>query len=271
MANVLAEYLGGDNPPAGLAATVGYSTLYLGAAAFVVVAVIADGQRDFEATRPRSEEGSATSVLPVLAVLLSVAVIIGEHVSERSAGEWAAIAFTLLGAVLVAGREIGTRYLVYRQYRQRALREAEERLTALVRHSSDVIAIVGPKSRLTYVSPAAGARARLEPAALLPRPATELLGAANAGRMVTQLDALATRTPRYRRGRLRDRPAVRAATHRQPGRQRSARERRDRRARAHDPRRDGAAPRRERWRCWTARRANDRCCRATCTRASRRI
>jgi PAS domain S-box-containing protein len=190
-ANVLAECFSGGETPSTLAATLAYTTAYLAADLMVVAAAIAESRRDPAVARlpPRSE--SATSALPALSILLAVTTLIILHGKPQGADTWVTVGVALLGALLVSGREISTRYDVHRQYRARALAEAEARLTELIRRSRDVVAVVGADGRLAYVSPAAGAVLGLQPEALAGQPASALVGAANASRMTAYLDSLA--------------------------------------------------------------------------------
>jgi PAS domain S-box-containing protein len=64
-----------------------------------------------------------------------------------------------------------------------------------VRRSTDVITVVAPDGRLTYVSPAARRVLGLAPEDLLGLPASALVGAANAARMTAYLDALGSGRP----------------------------------------------------------------------------
>ncbi len=190
LANVLAECFSGGETPATLAATLAYTTAYLLADTLVVAAVIAESRRRDTSPPATVRSETATSTLPALAILLAVTTLIILHVHPQGADTWATVGVALLGALLVTGREISTRYEVHERHRERAVREAEARLTELVRRSRDVIAVVGSDGRLSYVSPAASRVLGLGPDALVGGPATSLVGAANAARMTAFIDAL---------------------------------------------------------------------------------
>lgn len=190
LANALAECFSGGETPTTLAGTLAYNTAYLVADTLVVAAVIVESRRDDSAVRIPVRPATATSTLPALALLLAVTTLIILHVTPQATDIWVTISIALLGAALVTAREISARYEVHRRHRERAMREAEERLTELIRRSTDVIAVVAPDGRLSYVSPAAHRVLGLKPEDLLGLPATALVGAANSTRLTAYLEAL---------------------------------------------------------------------------------
>ena len=128
-----------------------------------------------------TQEGNVYSFLPVVAILLSIAIVVG-------VGMWR-IDFSLLtpgillavGAALLIARQLGVRYEVRRLNAALAIRNADARLTELVRRSADMIAVVAADGVLSYVSPAANSILGQPPDALVGREARALLGAANEG------------------------------------------------------------------------------------------
>jgi PAS domain S-box-containing protein len=190
LSNVLAECFSGGETPTTLLATLAYNTAYLAADILVIAAVIVEGGRDDVAARARIRPAVATSALPAVAVLLAVAMLIMLHVGMHNSEAVVTLTIALLGALLVAAREISTRYELYKRHRDRAMRAAEERLTELIRRSRDVIAIVGPDGRLSYVSPAAERVLEHTPGELVGQLPVALVGAANAARMSTFLQVL---------------------------------------------------------------------------------
>jgi PAS domain S-box-containing protein len=192
IANVLAECFSGGETPSTLAATLAYTTAYLAADLMVVAAAIAESRREAVIAHQPPRLESATSALPALAILLAVTMLIIVHATPQGVDTWVTVGVALLGAVLVSGREISTRYEVHRRHRARAMAEAEERLTELIRRSRDVVAVVAADGRLAYVSPAAESVLGQRAAALVGGPAGALVGAANAGRMTSYLESLAS-------------------------------------------------------------------------------
>ncbi len=194
LANVLAECFSGGETPSTLTATLAYTTAYLAADLMIVAAVIAESRREFVVARLPARSGLTTSALPALAILLAVTTLIILHAKPQGTDTWVTISVALLGALLVTGREVSTRYDVHRQHRALAMAEAEERLTELIRRSRDVIVVVAADRHLAYVSPAAEVVLGQRPESLVGRHASTLVGIANAPRMNAYLDSL-TRGP----------------------------------------------------------------------------
>lgn len=187
LANVVAECMTGGETAGTRAESILYDTAYLAADIFVLAALITESQRNDAAARTRPRPASMPSTLPALAILLAIASLILVHVDTRDIDVSLTIGITLLGALLVAAREISTRYGTYRSHRERALREAEVRMTELIRRSRDVIAVVGASGTLTYVSPAATRVLGIAPERLVGLPPSALVGRANAARMTSYL------------------------------------------------------------------------------------
>jgi len=89
---------------------------YLAADLLLIAAITVDARRDF--TIERKFSANPYSFLPALAVLLSIAAIVGAHVSADSSRAWLASVVAGCGAVLLALREITSRIEVQRQNRE---------------------------------------------------------------------------------------------------------------------------------------------------------
>jgi diguanylate cyclase (GGDEF)-like protein/PAS domain S-box-containing protein len=159
---------------AGAMVDVGYCIGY----ALLAVGVVFEQGRQVAANRERPREGNAYSFLPVLAVLLAIMLLVSQQFGLRHAT--LLVAFVLVGAALVVARQLLTRREISVLNRELATRNAEARLTELVRRSSDVIAVIDAANHLAYVSPAAervlGRNAeslRLQPVALLLGPGNQ--------------------------------------------------------------------------------------------------
>jgi PAS domain S-box-containing protein len=142
----------------------------------------------WERRRPRAQPvaraaGGRLSFLPVLSVLIAIALLFGEKADLHGLRNAAMLAFVLAVALLIALRQQGVRYEIGGLQRALAIQEAEARLSELVRRSSDLIALVLPGMRLSYVSPAALDVLGTDPETLKAQPASRLLGPHNEQRM----------------------------------------------------------------------------------------
>lgn len=158
---------------------LGYCWFYV----WIASAALVERRRGSIADPTAAAEGNVYSFLPVVAILLSIAILMG-------VGAWrtdfslltAAVLLTVGGALLIA-RQLGVRYEMRRLSAALAMRAADARLTELVRRSADMIAVVGADGVLSYVSPAAGAILGQAPEKLVGLDAKTLLGEANEGRL----------------------------------------------------------------------------------------
>jgi diguanylate cyclase (GGDEF)-like protein/PAS domain S-box-containing protein len=165
---------------------VGYCFNY----AFLTTAAVLEGRRVAAADAASSAEGNVYSFLPVLAVLFAILLLFGKQVSVQGSGSTALLAIVTLGAGLVVVRQLTVRKNVERLRHALASREAEARLTELVRRSSDLIAVVNADDKLAYVSPASWRVLGVAPEALQHSPAATMLGQANEARLGLFLEDL---------------------------------------------------------------------------------
>ena len=100
--------------------------------------------------------------------------------SQTPHGQWGEtlggliLAAVLLTVLVMIRQAVAARELA-RLRGERATRDTAARFAALVRHSSDVISLLGPDQRLHFVSPAVERVLGLAPEALMERPLLELL------------------------------------------------------------------------------------------------
>ncbi|HXQ64866.1 MAG TPA: EAL domain-containing protein, partial [Steroidobacteraceae bacterium] len=165
---------------------VGYCFNY----AFVATAVVLEQRRVPAAVTDATSEGNVYSFLPVLAVLLAIVLLFGQRIGVQEFGSTALFAVVALAAGLVVTRQMSVRHDVVRLHRALATREAESRLTELVRRSSDLIAVVSAEGKLAYVSPAAWRVLGVAPEALQHTPAAAMLGHSNEARLALFLEDL---------------------------------------------------------------------------------
>ncbi|HXY32225.1 MAG TPA: EAL domain-containing protein [Gemmatimonadaceae bacterium] len=115
------------------------------------------------------------SPLPYAAVAVSYALLLALAVRD-----WPSpFSVLTVGAVVITAliviRQIGAVRENVRLNRQRVARETEARFSALVQHSSDVIAIADPDAVFSYISPSVARVFGYEPEDLLSAKATELV------------------------------------------------------------------------------------------------
>ena len=158
---------------------------------FFTAALVLERQRDASRRESRTRAGNAYGFLPVLAVLLAISLLFLEAAGPLTNNSWWLAATVLLSAGLLALRQFGVRHEMQRLHTALAVQQADQRMTELVRRSSDLIAVADQARLLTYVSPAADAVLGRPPAALLGTPATALLGLDNAASLTAFLDHVA--------------------------------------------------------------------------------
>jgi signal transduction histidine kinase len=105
--------------------------------------------------------------LPTVAVLVSVALISGLLANHAGAGAWIATGLILLCALLLLTRHSIAIADFERLRDELALRASDERISELVRQSSDAFMIVTPGGRISYASPAVEAVLNTPPSRLL--------------------------------------------------------------------------------------------------------
>ncbi len=155
------------------------------------IAVYFEKRRTPRTVRDRVDSGGPLNFLPILSVLLAMAMLFGEKADLHGLKGAALITFVVVGVTVIALRQRGVRYEIHGLQRALALQEAEVRLTELVRRSSDLIALVDPLRRLTFVSPASLAVLGVAPHVLKGQSAAQLLGADNECSLRVFLDEIA--------------------------------------------------------------------------------
>lgn len=94
------------------------------------------------------------SFVPALAVLVAIALVAGSLASTRRSDAWLLVGLVALSASLLITRQMTERRELHALNRQLAKRDADARLTELVRRSADLILVVGSDGRVTFASPA---------------------------------------------------------------------------------------------------------------------
>jgi PAS domain S-box-containing protein len=119
------------------------------------------------------------SFLPALAVLMAIALVAGTLATTKRLETWILVALVALCALLMITRQRSVRAELRALNHQLAAREADARLTELVRRSTDLIVVADKDGMVSFASPAAGSMLSM-PAAQIPgMPAVQLFGASN--------------------------------------------------------------------------------------------
>jgi PAS domain S-box-containing protein len=132
------------------------------------------------ATSPASDgvnpERRADSFLPALAVLVAIALVAGSVATTRRWHAWILVGLVALSAFLLLTRQQSVRRELRALNRQLAKREADERLTELVRRSTDLILVVNAEGIVSFASPATESMLGLPVSHVQDTPAVEVLG-----------------------------------------------------------------------------------------------
>jgi PAS domain S-box-containing protein len=161
--------------------------------ALIASAAVAERHRSPAYDIERSHGATTYSMLPALTLLVAIALLAASEAAGRGLNSEILIGIVLLGAVFVVARQRGVRHELQRLNHTLAAREAEARLTELVRCSHDLIAVVDARLQLGFVSPAAESMLGARAADLQNTPAARLLGSANEPGMAAFLDDLIAR------------------------------------------------------------------------------
>jgi PAS domain S-box-containing protein len=101
--------------------------------------------------------GNPYSFVPVFAILVSLSLVLGAETLPTLGSRLAAAIVVFGGAGLLLVRQLGIRQELARLSAAVVTRDAEARLSELMRSSSDLILAVDPAGRITYASPSSGA------------------------------------------------------------------------------------------------------------------
>jgi PAS domain S-box-containing protein len=104
--------------------------------------------------KPPDSEWRLNGFLPALSVLTAIALVAGSLASMRKAEGWILVGLVGLSAILLITRQRSVRAELAALNRELADKHADERLTELVRRSTDLILVVGENGTVRYASPA---------------------------------------------------------------------------------------------------------------------
>jgi PAS domain S-box-containing protein len=128
-------------------------------------------------------ERSVESFMPALAALLAIALVAGLLATTRRSDAWILVSLVLLCMLLLLVRQRNVREELRRLQTTVALRDADARLTELVRRSVDLILVVDPACVVRFASPAAERMLARKPADLQGTRAVDLFGPAHVGNL----------------------------------------------------------------------------------------
>lgn len=163
---------------------LGYCWFYV----WIATAALAEQRREQCAESVVAPEGNVYSFLPVVAILLAIAILLGAGTRRSDFSLLTGAVLLAVGGALLVARQLGVRHEVRRLNTALAIRVADARLTELVRRSADMIAVVSADGRISYASPAANSVLGRPPDALVGSDVTKLLGPGNEGRLWTVLN-----------------------------------------------------------------------------------
>ena len=128
--------------------------------------------------------------LPVLALMVGIAIVMGAEINFVSVNTLLAAILALIVAALLVWRQYRTRREILRLNEQLSAQAAEARVSELVRSSADLIAVADRNGALSFLSPSARRLIGQDPAALVGRPAVELMGPENQAALQELVDSI---------------------------------------------------------------------------------
>ena len=175
---VVAGDVRGENLQSGLA-----NLIYCVYGALFATAAVLGPPRRAAVAMPQDGEGNVYGFVPVLAILLAIVIVLGTQARQTGRNLALTGILVLVGAVLLVARQLAVRHELRRLNRALAVRNADARLTELVRRSSDAIALVNAAGLISYLSPASETVLGAAPAERIGTRAALLLGADNEPRL----------------------------------------------------------------------------------------
>jgi diguanylate cyclase (GGDEF)-like protein/PAS domain S-box-containing protein len=144
---------------------------------YVLMVLSANAQRGERAnTETRGLQGDLRGSLPIVALMVGVVALLNDRLGLSDAQSPLLLVVVLAAtALVVVSQALATREVVG-LHREIATRRFDERLTELVRRSSDMIAICDPDGVVRYASPSSEALLGVAPAALAGKSLEQVLG-----------------------------------------------------------------------------------------------
>jgi len=142
-------------------------------------------QVPFAAGNPRRR---VESFFPALSLLVAIALVAGSVATTRQWDAWVLVALVVLCAMLLITRQWSSRKEVSLLNHQLAQREADARLTELVRRSSDLILLVSVDGQVSFASPASESMVGKPSAQVQHTRASDLFGEEYCGTLATVLE-----------------------------------------------------------------------------------
>ena len=160
-----------------------YNALYCGLYTLLAAAAIIDRPNSSRPDATHRLVGNSYSFVPAFAVLLAIGMLAAQPAGAHGFTGSVPVFAALVGAALVAARQFYARFDMQRLHTELAKRQADERLTELVRRSADAIAVIGVDGRFSYLSPAAERLFGAPVEALVGRSTADLFGSKGALRL----------------------------------------------------------------------------------------
>jgi diguanylate cyclase (GGDEF)-like protein/PAS domain S-box-containing protein len=133
-------------------------------------------RRERTQTITRGLQGDLRGSLPVVALMVGVVALLNEKLNLAGADSPVLIGVVLVATLLVvASQALGTREVIG-LHREVTKRRFDERLTELVRRSSDMIAICDPQGVIRYASPSSEQMLGVAPGELIGQRFDDVLG-----------------------------------------------------------------------------------------------
>jgi diguanylate cyclase (GGDEF)-like protein/PAS domain S-box-containing protein len=144
---------------------------------YILLLLSANAQRkERVAPGTRGLQGDLRGSLPIVALMVGVVALLNDRLGLADAQSPLLMGVVLFATVLVVvSQALATREVVG-LHREVATRRFDERLTELVRRSSDMIAICDPAGIIRYASPSSEAMLGVPPSELTGKPLEQVLG-----------------------------------------------------------------------------------------------
>lgn len=130
------------------------------------------------------------SFLPAISALVGIGMVAGTLATTRALHAWILVGLVALSALLLITRQRRADRELYLLNQKLVAREADARLTELVRRSTDLILVVDAARHVSFASPAAETMLGMAPQQLQGRPFGAVLGSVHETVLASYLDRL---------------------------------------------------------------------------------
>jgi PAS domain S-box-containing protein len=156
---------------------VGYYYNFGDVICFTLIVCAAAKAGDLESDSPMaSVERSSYAFVPTLSALLAIAVLGATLASTRDPNAWILMGLVILTALLIVARQAASRRELQHLHRELAFKEADARLTELVRQSADALLVIDANGFVVFASPSTEAVLGVPPMRAMGRAVSLLFG-----------------------------------------------------------------------------------------------